>query len=890
LQRLRCLWMTLCVVSSNEDAQLQSQGSTTNTMEATSSMETQSQDSGYASQPHSSSSSATKYLGQNLRITACANQGGRKYMEDRVHVHVHRCAVTGAVDWTYVAVYDGHGGPEASEYCRQHLLKNIQAEKDFDSENDDEFLEAIRSGFLKTHHTMWKEVDNWERTASGYPSTAGTTASCAFIRRGKLYVGHVGDSAILLTTRSDPELFYRLTEDHKPESHVEKKRIEASGGHVLQKSSVYRVVWTRATLGHVGPIRRTTPTQTIPFLAVARSLGDFWSYVEETQEFAVSPIPDVSVTELTPDHYSIVLASDGLTNVLSAGLESAVMYELAAEEQQRRWFTNPDEHPNPARILMRKTMLAWRRFRADNVSVVSVIFDDEPSASQSIADEEDNQSDEGTVNSTSDLPVELPKETSLDEQLAEHPLCMLHVTNDKLVRYQTAPVVMRYNGAFDNNFCTVDSVGPGFVSHDTERASMMDLFESAEERTDKLEQYYDLLGVGERDVTPENQPPPTSTKNLINRAVGAERAEKRTSMVFTSAAAIIIDELRREGESVVAGAHAAAATVAAAAGAADDTSDRPCTPDNRPGVGQVALRTSRSTSKRKSRIFTGTEEPPRDDKEEEEESAANKPSTSAAAAEATDAAEDDDDVEADVSMVEEESESESSSDDDGLLKLALPFADEVADQRREASMRTPSPIGDDVEGRHLVCSTAVRGTPPCNTTSTEREMVRRVTRSAAATTSSSSKREMVLVDRPATRRHSSRLLDFSSSLSSSPAPRTPKMVLQVEDTPPASIASRTRSHAEEVTPPASLSAAATPSVSVSGSRKRPRTAMMGAPPGTTAATPLLAKISLAAAAAEMNENAESSMESEEAAAPSEKRTPSKWKRSRQPLGSSTRSV
>ncbi|GMS88178.1 hypothetical protein PENTCL1PPCAC_10353, partial [Pristionchus entomophagus] len=125
-QCLRCLWLTLCVVSSNAQLQSRAAGSTTNTMEATSSTETAAQNTQSQPHPSSSSFSATKYLGQNLRITACANQGGRKYMEDRVHVHVHRCAVTGAVDWTYVSVYDGHGGPEASEYCRQHLLKNIQ--------------------------------------------------------------------------------------------------------------------------------------------------------------------------------------------------------------------------------------------------------------------------------------------------------------------------------------------------------------------------------------------------------------------------------------------------------------------------------------------------------------------------------------------------------------------------------------------------------------------------------------------------------------------------------------------------------------------------------------------------------------------------------------------
>ncbi|GFV98182.1 uncharacterized protein TNCV_4449391 [Trichonephila clavipes] len=41
-------------------------------------------------------------------------------------------------------------------------------------------------------------AENWPKTASGLPSTAGTTASVAFIRKGKLYTGHVGDSRIVI--------------------------------------------------------------------------------------------------------------------------------------------------------------------------------------------------------------------------------------------------------------------------------------------------------------------------------------------------------------------------------------------------------------------------------------------------------------------------------------------------------------------------------------------------------------------------------------------------------------------------------------------------------------------------------------------------------------------
>ena len=57
---------------------------------------------------------------------------------------------------------------------------------------------------------------------------------------------------------------------------------------VMNKSGVNRVVWSRPKITHTGPIRRSTKLDKIPFLAVARSLGDLWSFNSELNEFVVS--------------------------------------------------------------------------------------------------------------------------------------------------------------------------------------------------------------------------------------------------------------------------------------------------------------------------------------------------------------------------------------------------------------------------------------------------------------------------------------------------------------------------------------------------------------------------------------------------------------------------
>ena len=109
-----------------------------------------------------------------------------------------------------------------------------------------------------------------------------------------------------------------LTTDHKPESVEELNRIQQSGGKVVNKSGVPRVVWFRPRVDHQGPVRRSTQLDEVPFLAVARALGDLWSYNAQDDVFVVSPEPDLHVYELDPSKdRCLILATDGAWNVLS---------------------------------------------------------------------------------------------------------------------------------------------------------------------------------------------------------------------------------------------------------------------------------------------------------------------------------------------------------------------------------------------------------------------------------------------------------------------------------------------------------------------------------------------------------------------------------------------
>lgn len=200
----------------------------------------------------------------------------------------------------------------------------------------------------------------------------------------KVYSGHVGDSRIILG-RKNPEtnmwIPHSLTEDHKPGSDVEKERITKAGGEVINKSGVDRVVWFRPKNGHRGPIRRSTNFDKIPFLAIARSLGDLWSYNPDNDTYVVSPDPDLNVIQLNPDEDKcLILASDGLWNMLldyeSIRLVQELREDVTADLLKSLRNAKAKDSKNPSEVLVHYALQKWNssHLRADNTSAVTLIL------------------------------------------------------------------------------------------------------------------------------------------------------------------------------------------------------------------------------------------------------------------------------------------------------------------------------------------------------------------------------------------------------------------------------------------------------------------------------------------------------------------------------------
>ncbi|XP_019956914.1 protein phosphatase Mn(2+)-dependent 1K [Paralichthys olivaceus] len=224
----------------------------------------------------------------SLSKVGCASLiGQRKENEDRFQV-------SQMTDNTlYFAVFDGHGGPEAADFCEKYMEKFI---KDLLSEESN--LELVLSkAFLEVDKALTKHL-HFSPNVLGM--NAGTTATVALLRDGiELVVGSVGDSRAMLCRKGKA---LKLTVDHTPDRKDEKERIKRSGGFITWNS-----------LGQPNVNGR---------LAMTRSIGDFdlknmgVIAEPETKRVTLHPVHDAFLA-LTTDGINFIMNSQEICNVIN---------------------------------------------------------------------------------------------------------------------------------------------------------------------------------------------------------------------------------------------------------------------------------------------------------------------------------------------------------------------------------------------------------------------------------------------------------------------------------------------------------------------------------------------------------------------------------------------
>ncbi|KEH37184.1 putative protein-serine/threonine phosphatase [Medicago truncatula] len=211
-------------------------------------------------------------------------------------------------------VFDGHGpwGHFVSKRVRKMLPKfllfNWQenlAEKSLDlsfkMETDMNLHEydIWKQSYIKT----FAAIDQDLKRHTGIDSFQSGTTALTVIKQGEyLIIANVGDSrAVLATTSENGTLTpIQLTTDLKPNLPNEAERIMESNGRVFcmeDEPGVYRV-WM--------------PNGKSPGLAISRAFGDYC-----VKDFGLISVPDVTQRKLTTMDQFVILATDGVWDVIS---------------------------------------------------------------------------------------------------------------------------------------------------------------------------------------------------------------------------------------------------------------------------------------------------------------------------------------------------------------------------------------------------------------------------------------------------------------------------------------------------------------------------------------------------------------------------------------------
>uniref|UniRef100_A0A8C6KRA8 protein-serine/threonine phosphatase n=1 Tax=Nothobranchius furzeri TaxID=105023 RepID=A0A8C6KRA8_NOTFU len=325
----------------------------------------------YLSQPNTTKTSSDGG-NSNMSFGFSAMQGWRVSMED-----AHNCIPEFDEDTAMFSVYDGHGGEEVALYCSKYLPDIIKEQKAY---KDGKLQKALEDAFLAIDSRMTTEevikelvqisgrpteeppaekvaeeddsdtksrfFDDSEESEEGEEeegsdeedgsdeeegdsseleeedteegeedsedeeegemclpgmegkeepgSDSGTTAVVALIRGKQLIVANAGDSRCVVSEKGKA---VDMSYDHKPEDELELARIKNAGGKVTMDGRV-----------NGG-------------LNLSRAIGDHFYKRNKSlppEEQMISAMPDVKVLTLNEDHDFMVIACDGIWNVLSS--------------------------------------------------------------------------------------------------------------------------------------------------------------------------------------------------------------------------------------------------------------------------------------------------------------------------------------------------------------------------------------------------------------------------------------------------------------------------------------------------------------------------------------------------------------------------------------------
>ena len=300
-------------------------------------------------------SSENEFNNSNELIKAYAyntSEGNiREYNEDTITVTKINFNTKEKNDYCYFfAVYDGHGGNGCSLYLKNNLHKNIS---EFSVKGLKSAIEITEDNFLTK-----KAIDNDYNLVD----TSGSCGIILLIKNKKCIIANIGDSRLVIF-KNKRVIF--STKDHKPNTYMEKRRIEKAGGSVYQTTAAI-------------PIYQNGKLIEIPWrvcpggLSVSRTFGDIETKNESLggKKGVVVALPDISEFDLNEQYNFIVIGCDGIFDVLSNGeIIDCIKFVLKLNKEKNKKI---NELCGDFANMIIKSALAKESF--DNVSCIVIVF------------------------------------------------------------------------------------------------------------------------------------------------------------------------------------------------------------------------------------------------------------------------------------------------------------------------------------------------------------------------------------------------------------------------------------------------------------------------------------------------------------------------------------
>ncbi|KAF6147577.1 hypothetical protein GIB67_035334 [Kingdonia uniflora] len=281
-------------------------------------------------------------------------------------------------DATYIGVYDGHGGPEASRFITRHLFQHLhKLVLEEGGLSNDVFKKAFdytEQGFLSIVKRSWMER----------PQIACVGSCCLVgaISDDMLYVANLGDSRAVLGRRGSDRkrnsvVAERLSTDHNVADEEVRKEVKA-----LHPDDSHIVVHTRGVWRIKGIIQ------------VSRSIGDVYL---KKPDFNRDPLflqfgnpiplrrpvmtaePSIEIRKLEPHDLFLIFASDGLWEQLTdeaavdivfknsrAGIAKRLVRAAIDEAARKREMRYDD---------IKKIEKGVRRHFHDDITVIVIYLD-----------------------------------------------------------------------------------------------------------------------------------------------------------------------------------------------------------------------------------------------------------------------------------------------------------------------------------------------------------------------------------------------------------------------------------------------------------------------------------------------------------------------------------